>query len=483
MSGIENDDSGNLTFEKIDLELDDAALGVSEIDMDDLLDELDFGAESSPVVIDSGALLDIGEGDSAPTDALLGQLGRNHVPIQEQPQRESGLQPEEEERPELSSMEKLLTMDLIEVDEDKLRNELNEEIEISTRGQTSQQYSSQYYHQQEQTQYEQFTAPSRSSQMMETNNLSRPPPAVENLVNMGSDDLEREKIKLLRQLEEIKRKKQHNQLQQSHLQQRAVGMSSAFSNQVGVDDSGASSSGETPLQAFLRRSKGDADLESAPCASGVNSSILSRNVPDAPPVASILDVSPMDVGFGRSNPFLRQSRTSTMNGAMDMMGGPTPQNASWGADPRSIPTGMLGYRNSHSINHSSGLLPKHASEGVLMRAAGSSLSKSKHRQGSLSRENALYDLLRTKRGSKPNLTSLSRQGSQKSLSRQGSQKSLNREGSAGHLFPVKRGSAGSSKYRIGGVSASMSVPHMRMSPSYNRSTSPSYQGSQQNAMW
>ena len=151
-------------------------------------------------------------------------------------------------------------------------------------------------------------------------------------------------------------------------------------------------------------------------------------------------------------------------------------NATWGDDSHGraglVGVGTRMVRNSsRNAYRASGMIPKHASEGVLMRAAGSNFMKSKHRVGSVSRENAMYDLLRTKKGSKTNLMSLNRQGSQTKLTR---------EGSAGTLFPAKRRSTGATKYRIGGGVASMSVPHMRKSSHYGTSLSPS---NQQNAMW
>jgi len=498
-----DDSSGNfLTFEKLDLDLDiggsdgnlPSSLRGSDLDMDDLLAGLEnsdgqiqealasAGTGDDGHDVGGGGLLDLdGGGDDVgnpSNDLLLGRLS-NHG---EQPPQHPD---------EMSSMEKLLTMDLIEVDDDKLRSELNKDLGIT---------SSNYHQQQEQQQQPQIQyhqqqhfvneASARFSGQ-QTMDLSGPggPTAANNLVEMGSDDLEREKIKLLQQLEEIKRKKHQNQVQQSQLQQNIAVVGTGTRTAASALASG---SGETPLQSFLRRSNnGGASL--SPTNSGVGASLLGRSVANngPPPVTSILDVAPMDVGFsGSSIPFMVQQERSSREVDIDHMGfsGQT-ANAGWGATPGLSRTAQIGASSRHSVTAASRMLSKHASEGVLMRATGSSLGRSKNRVGSVSRENGLYDLLRNKRGSKSNLTSLSRQGSQRSLVRQGSQKSIGREGSFGSLFPVKRGSAATSmsKYKIGGLGASVSVPHMRMNSAYNRSTSPSYQGGggggQQNAMW
>mmetsp|Transcript_29888 Transcript_29888/g.72436 ORF Transcript_29888/g.72436 Transcript_29888/m.72436 type:complete len:549 (+) Transcript_29888:325-1971(+) len=518
-----DDSSGNfLTFEKLDLDLDiggsdgnlPSSLRGSDLDMDDLLAGLETsdgqiqeavssagtgddghdvgGGGLLDLDVGGGGLLDLdvggGGGDVAnpSNDLLLGRLS-NH-----------GEQPPQHP-PEMSSMEKLLTMDLIEVDDDKLRSELNEDLGIASSNYQQEQdtmlLQQQQQQQQPQTQYhqqQQFVneAPPRSS-AQQTMDLSGPggPTAANNLVEMGSDDLEREKIKLLQQLEEIKRKKHQNQVQQSQLQQNIAVVGTGTRTAASALASG---SGETPLQSFLRASnKGGSSL--SPTNSGVGASMLGRSVANngPPPVTSILDVAPMDVGFsGSSIPFMVQQERSSREVDIDHMGfsGQT-ANAGWGATPGLSRTAQMGASSRHSVTAASRMLPKHASEGILMRATGSSLGRSKNRVGSVSRENGLYDLLRNKRGSKSNLTSLSRQGSQRSLVRQGSQKSIGREGSFGSLFPVKRGSAATSmsKYKIGGLGASVSVPHMRMNSAYNRSTSPSYQGGggggQQNAMW
>ena len=508
-----NNDSFGENYEKLDLDLGvsdenfPSSFRASDLDMDDLLEGLEnsdgqisgavFSAETGGDGGHGGGLIDLDDGDDDGTnpssDPLLGRLS-NH-----------GEQPPQHP-PEMSSMENLLTMDLIEVDDDKLRSELNEDLGITSstyqQGQDTmllQQQQEQYQqHQQQpqpQIQYHQQqhfgNEASVHSSAQHTMGLSGPggSTATNNLVEMGSDDLEKEKMKLLQQLEEIKRKKHQNQLQQSRLQQNVAVVGSGTRTEASALASG---SGETPLQSFLRGSnKGGASL--SPTNSGVGASLLARSGASNRPlqVTSILDAAPMDVGFsGGSVPFMVKRELSSREVDIDQMefSGQT-ANAGWGTTTQGLSrTAQMGSSGRHNTAVASGMLPKHASEGVLMRAAGSSLGRSKNRVGSVSRENGLYDLLRNKRGSKSNLTSLSRQGSQKNLVRQGSQKGLGREGSFGSLFPVKRGGAASSmsKYKIGGLGASVSVPHMKMNSSYNRSTSP-YQGSggsgQQNAIW
>jgi hypothetical protein len=391
-------------------------------------------------------------------------------------------------------VENLLTMDLIEVDDDKLRNELTEELGLPLPAASNYQPRQQLLpHQQQQEQrYVPEATHSSVPQMMAVpmnlssnnnsninNSLSGPgPTAADNLVQLGSDDLEREKNNLLRQLEEIKRKKQQNQLQQSQLQQRVA-------TTVAV-----SRPGETPLQSFLRgANKGGASISQT--NNGVSVVNMGpQTATNATPVATIFDAAPMDVGFGGgSNPLLFQQRSSMDTDVnMDQMGySNQSSNAVWGTNPGLSRTSHMTLSGRHRMAQSSRMPHKHASESILMHAAGSGLSKSKNRLGSLSRENGLYELLRNKKGSKTNLTSLNRHGAQKSLSRQGSRTGLNREGSFGSLFPVKRvGTGTTSKYKIGGIGASVSVPHMKINSSLYRSTSPYGQGGgsgQQNAIW
>jgi hypothetical protein len=119
------------------------------------------------------------------------------------------------------------------------------------------------------------------------------------------------------------------------------------------------------------------------------------------------------------------------------------KNATWGTDGTRKPS----YRTS-------GILPKHASENHLMRQG--SLSKSKNKIGSASRENSLYNLM--KRNSSKNL--------------------LQRQESLSQLLPIKRRSAGVSKHKLG---TSRSVPHLMVSNSNKGGASTNEY--EKNAMW
>ena len=138
-SDAPNDDgSGNLlSLEKLDLDLDlggsdgnlPSSFRASDLDMDDLLEGLENSDGQLQGTGEDGGhgvgvgLLDLDDGGDDVTnpsdDPLLGQLS-NH-----------GEQPPQHP-PEMSSMEKLLTMDLIEVDDEKLRSELNEDLGITS---------------------------------------------------------------------------------------------------------------------------------------------------------------------------------------------------------------------------------------------------------------------------------------------------------------------------------------------------------------
>jgi hypothetical protein len=233
--------------------------------------------------------------------------------------------------------------------------------------------------------------------------------------------------------------------------------------------------GETPLARFLRASKSQqSQPQSQP------QTLPSQNVSGMPNAASIFSEMPMgdqeainsQSELMSSKSFLQKTNSrgqllasmdrstasqemvknlsarnmlreglSRQGSGRNLAGGGT-KNATWGTDGTRKPS----YRTS-------GILPKHASENHLMRQG--SLSKSKSKLGSASRENSLYNLM--KRNSSKNL--------------------LQREDSLSQLLP-KRRSAGVSKHKLG---MSRSVPHMMLSNSNKGGSSTN--GYQKNAMW
>mmetsp|Transcript_9290 Transcript_9290/g.14895 ORF Transcript_9290/g.14895 Transcript_9290/m.14895 type:complete len:602 (+) Transcript_9290:61-1866(+) len=321
------------------------------------------------------------------------------------------------------------------------------------------------------------------------------------LQQMDSNDLEREKMKLLSRLQEINSRQGAASVMQQQPQGLTRGPGS--SGVASVMGNEAANNGETPLQRFLR---------------GKNAGSATPSKAGGPAASSVLDASPMDFG-GSSNPFLRQaaggkgtplvaamnkSSTSqdmirnTLSGRslqasgvslrarsggniMDILntdvdGGQT-KNATWGASGVS----SRNPRNPNAYYTSSGILSKHnVSDGHLLQRGtmSASLAKSKNRVGSLSRENSLYNLMKSKQGSHKNLNSMARQGSHQrlgSLTKSGSKNSLMRDSSFGSLLPTKRGGRTNTKHKLGG---SLSVPHMAV-----RAKSPTTPSNHGNAMW
>ena len=185
----------------------------------------------------------------------------------------------------------------------------------------------------------------------------------------------------------------------------------------------------------------------------------------------------------------RNSRQNLLGDEYMSGGASRSRNAAWGVDSNGMEaTGVAG--RPKEFFRTSGILPKHASDGHLLRtgAIGASMAKTKNRLGSLSRENSLYNLMSNKNrhGSQKNLGMMSKDGSYKNLSmlsRQSSQQSMAREDSTGSLLPTKRGgrTSGSSKYKMAG---SRSVPHMIVNnANSSRGPSTSGQGRPQNALW
>ncbi|KAG7351050.1 hypothetical protein IV203_010410 [Nitzschia inconspicua] len=321
---------------------------------------------------------------------------------------------------------------------------------------------------------------------------------VSQLASMGSADLEREKVKLLSRLQEINARKSNplsmSMMQQTQSQPHAPGVASVMNH----SDHGSSS--ETPLSAFLRNKNKSAASPSA------QASMLSQNGPDAMGSSGIFDAVPMDFG-GSMNPFLRRAtggsipsssqnmirpslsghnlRASGMNlkrhsgqnlvesRGSGLSGGN--HNAVWGSSGVSP-----NRRTGVSSFASSGILPRHLSDGHLLAGAttvSASLAKSKNRMGSLSRENALYNMLNNKQGSHKGLNTLNRNSSHSRLSKSGSRGSISNSDSFRAMLPTKRsGGRVGSKYKIG---TSTSVPHLMVRDSDTSSLN-NYGG---NALW
>lgn len=332
---------------------------------------------------------------------------------------------------------------------------------------------------------------------------------VSQLASMGSEDLEREKMKLLQQLQVINSRQANPVVgvmqQQVPPQPRSqpfgfAASGGASSDVASVISISGNSGGETPLSAFLRsKNKGNGSAGPSQAAS-----ILSQNVPDAPAAGSFLDAVPMDIGSS-SNPFLRQAagggnplvgamnKSSTsqnmirqsLSGArvnrrsgqnlMDMLstdlGGGSNRNAAWGSGTSSR------HRAGVSSFSSSGMVPRHASDGHLLMGpatVSASLAKTKNRVGSLSRENLLYSMLKNKQGSHKTLNAMGRQSSHTRLAKSGP--TAARNDSFGSLLPTKRGGGRAGhKYKVG---ASTSVPHLMVRGSPTPSNK--HEG---NAMW
>jgi hypothetical protein len=244
--------------------------------------------------------------------------------------------------------------------------------------------------------------------------------------------------------------------------------------------------GETPLARFLRASKSQQSQSQASQSLPPQTTLPSQqNGSGMPKAASIFSEMPMDpeamhnsqseLMGGSGRPLFQKTNSRgqllasmdrstasqemvknlsarnmlreglSRQGSGRSLSGGGAKNATWGGDGTRKPS----YRTS-------GILPKHASENHLMRQG--SLSKTKGKLGSASRENSLYNLM--KRNSSKNL--------------------LQRQDSLSQLLPVKRRAAGVSKHKLG---TSRSVPHLMVSNS-NKAAGPSTNGGyEKNAMW
>jgi hypothetical protein len=332
---------------------------------------------------------------------------------------------------------------------------------------------------------------------------------VSQLASMGPEDLEREKLKLLHRLQEIKRNSMNYMYQHENSQQVCFAASGV--PLTGVDSAMRNSrrgeSVEFPPNTFLGDQHKIGVVESS------QASILTQENPNTHAAASILDIAPMDFG-GSWNPFLREAagggnplvgvmnktssnrnmirkscsgtnlqstgvslnRLSGQNLA-DMLSSESSRasyrNASWGS------SGIASQRRTGvSAFTSSVILQRHASDGNLLTGAATvsaSLAKKRNRVGSVSRENSLYNMLKNKQGPHKPLTSMDRQFSHSRLSKSGSRGSLSKNDSFGALLPTKRGGGRMApKYKIG---ASTSVPQLMALDSPNQI------GLGANAMW
>lgn len=318
-----------------------------------------------------------------------------------------------------------------------------------------------------------------------------PPPQRERQSSTTVEDLEREKLKLLSKLSEInKRQSQINetsnnmmpqgiggedlnqqqtimmqQLNNIHVQQTspAPQQQQQMMQQMGgmrqqherpkpslasaVAEMSVKDTGESPLTSFLRQKGGGGGGGSAVQNSGVRNSS-----------ASVFSAKPM-----AEDPFNR-GQTPNLSGAMDRSTATHAMikklafktdgtvgrsagrsagrsgNATWGADSGK----SQGYRYS-------GILPKHASDGHLLRASGLGSRGSKT---SLSKDNLLYGLGRSKgrtsAQSKDSLHGLVKRGSSNRLSSNALKEDF------GGAIP-RKGRAGASKYKFG---ISGSVPQL-----------------------
>lgn len=307
--------------------------------------------------------------------------------------------------------------------------------------------------------------------------------AMQGMNQLGGMDLEQEKMKLLSRLNEINNRQNMNvgggmpmpanvtsgnpflmsggmsQMQNMLRQQQKPAAVASVGSMGG--------SGETPLTSFLR--KNQKSQPSAPAASA-GRSMIGANVMGAPKAASIFSEGPMNF----NNPLLSGNRNQNpLFGAMDrttasqdmvrklsarsllarsdsgahMRGGLSSHgansgNATWGDDP-----------NANSFK-TSGILPRHVSDNHLLRAAKGGMVRSRSKQGSLSRENLMH---------------------MKRMPRNPSDDSL------GALLPVKRGTIGGVKHKMG---ISRSVPRLANNgPQFRGGSMQQGGGGQSNAMW
>mmetsp|Transcript_81241 Transcript_81241/g.227749 ORF Transcript_81241/g.227749 Transcript_81241/m.227749 type:complete len:224 (-) Transcript_81241:103-774(-) len=163
-----------------------------------------------------------------------------------------------------------------------------------------------------------------------------------------------------------------------------------------------SGTGETSLTSFLRKSQ-----KTQPSAAAANAgmSMLSSNVPGAPMAASVFSQNPAE--FDNSMLLGRRKSNNPLFGAMDRT--TASQDMVRKLSARSLlartdsgarirASGLVGQGNhgnatwgdnsSPSLSFkTSGILPKHASDNHLLRAARGGLVNSRSKQGNMSREN------------------------------------------------------------------------------------------------
>eukprot|EP00980_Cylindrotheca_fusiformis_P005648 scaffold1184_cov132-Cylindrotheca_fusiformis.AAC.69 len=201
--------------------------------------------------------------------------------------------------------------------------------------------------------------------------------------------------------------------------------------------------GESPLTSFLRQKGASGGMPSvqtsgvrSSSASVFNSNQISKdtfNRRQAPDLSGAMDRSIATHAMIKKLAF----KTDTASGRSGGRSG----NATWGTDSGK----SQGYRYS-------GILPKHASDGHLLRVSGLGMRGSKT---SLSKDNLLYGLGRSKgrhsSQSKDSLHGLAKKGSSNRLS----SNALNRDELGGSI--PRKGRAGPSKYKFG---VSGSVPQL-----------------------
>jgi hypothetical protein len=355
-------------------------------------------------------------------------------------------------------------------------------------------------------------------QVLENESVPNSPPNVlSSPPLMDTARLEAEKQHLLNQLEQLKQQNQmtnnqrnmnmaqNNQFVQQEMQQQqnsfsapqknyfaALPKSSFVASVASVKTAG--STGETPLQSFLRSGRRSMnEIQQMPQQSSLNQT----DFPGAPSAASVFSHMPMELDainsqseLFASNSFVgsRTNPRKKLYGSMDrtaatqdllirkMSGNDIVQNGS-GANllnrpgsGRNLASGSganaswgVGRSASGGAYKSSGMLPKQASESHLLRAASIPASLPAKSNG-LSRENLRYGLLK-KPGSRGNL---------------GSSGNLNRSDSFSSRMTPKRRSGPNIKHKL---DASQSVPHLMQHASINSNRQSSAGGFQGNAKW
>ncbi|KAL3941191.1 MAG: hypothetical protein SGARI_000683 [Bacillariaceae sp.] len=344
------------SFEKIEVDFDNSDLGI-----DAMLDTLGAGGDAE---LDKLLAKESTQGVDAVDglDVDLDQLGIQEAML-------SGNDGEES----VSSMDRLLSMNIIEVEDGSSSNVIKQEghnsdlmkefaqgflsqdgapsggvdpllgsmsggqqpnlMQANHHQQQQMMIQAQLQQQQQQQQQQQMM---QMQAMMQNNTIAAEEEEaltvekVSQLANMGSVDLELEKMKLLNRLQEINSRQggvgvaggNHPPMMMQPVQSNGLaaagvgGASTGVASVMGSSGNAAGGAGETPLSAFLRN-KNKGATSSGVAATAVTASLLAQNVPDAPASASILDAAPMDYG-ATSNPFLRKtnSRNSLM-GAMN----------------------------------------------------------------------------------------------------------------------------------------------------------------------